>query len=250
MRTKTLALAGLTAVLLTACSGGDGDAAAGSSASASSSASSSSGSSGSAGANGEAGKTGTQVADDAATAVEKAGSLHATGTASDAGTQQQVDLQLQGDDVAGSITTGGVRLDLIGTGGQLYAKAPAAFWTASGAPEAAAAQLDGVWVTVPSGAADQLGEFSLKGLVAELRAPTGTTIADEVGTDTIAGQDVVVVEQSDGSTVAVAATGTPYPLREVETGDSAGTVMYSGFGEKQPIAAPPSPVDLSQVAGG
>ena len=57
-------------------------------------------------------------------------------------------------------------------------------------------------------------------LAEQLRHPTGATIEDAVSSGTLNGQKVVVVTQTDGSVLDVAATGTPYPLRTVDKGNN------------------------------
>jgi hypothetical protein len=225
MRISALAVAGLTAVLLAACGGGDSG-------------------------NGEAAKKGPQVAADAANALEQAGAAHLTGTVTEQGRSGAVDLHLQGPDVSGSITLGGQQVDLVSTGGKIYAKAPAAFWSSFGAPESIAGQLDGQWVIVPGEAASSFGTFTLKGLADSLRKPTGATIKDAVTTAPVDGQLAVVVTQSDGSTLDVAATGAPYPLKATDKGgDSPGTLTFSDFGKKTAITAPSGALDLSNLGG-
>jgi hypothetical protein len=225
MRLRALAVTGLTAVLLTACGGGDSG-------------------------NGEAGKKGPQVAADAADALERAGAAHLTGTVTEQGQTGDVDLRLQGGDVAGSITLAGQEVQLTGVGGKVYAQAPAAFWSSFGAPAAIAGQLDGRWVVVPEQAASSFDTFTLKGLADSLRSPKDGAIKDPVTTDQLGGKPVVVVTRSDGSTLDVAATGAPYPLRATDKGGtSPGTLSFSDFGTKTTITAPPDPLDLSQLGG-
>ena len=226
-RLQTLAVAGLTAVLVTACGGGDSG-------------------------NGEAAKKGTQVATDAGNALEQSGAAHLKGSVTEQGQTGDVDLQLQGADVSGNLTLGGQKVQLVSTGGKIYAQAPAAFWSSFGAPESISSQLDGKWVIVPQEAASSFDTFTLKGLAESLRKPTGgTTINDPVSTATVDGQKVVVVTQSDGSTLDVASTGQPYPLKaENKGGDSPGTLTFSDFGKKTTITAPSGALDLTQLAGG
>jgi hypothetical protein len=223
MRTRPLAALGLAAVLLTACGGSDD--------------------------NGESAKKGPQVSADAASALEKAGAVHLTGSGSLDGQQTTVDLHLQGQDATGTIGQGSEQLKIVETGGKLYAQAPSGFWSKAGVPESAAGALAGKWVIVPSQAAGQLMPFSLKSLADQLRHPTGATIRDDVHTSTLHGTKVVVVTQTDGSTLDVAATGTPYPLRTVDKGSNAGTVDASDFGKKVTITAPSGALDLSQLSG-
>jgi hypothetical protein len=227
MRIRPLAVAGLAAVLLTACGGGGGS------------------------GNGEAAKKGPQVATDAADALEQSGAAHLTGSITEQGQSGDVDLHLQGADVSGSITLGGHQVQLISTGGSIYARAPAAFWSTFGAPESVAGHLDGQWVVVPAQAASSFGTFTLTGLADELRKPSGGSYEDAVGADALHGQKVVVVTQTDGSTLDVAATGPPYPLTAENKGsDSPGTLHLGDFGEKTTITAPANALDLSQLAGG
>ena len=230
MRARPRAVAGLTAVLLSACSGGGG---------------------GGDGGNAEAAKKGPQVAADAAAALERSGAAHLTGTVSEQGQTGDVDLHLQGADASGTITIAGQKVQLVSAGGTAYAKAPAAFWSSFGAPEAISSKLDDHWVVVPQQAAGSLGTFTLKGLADELRRPSNGTWKDPVGTATVAGQKALVVTESDGSTLDVAATGTPYPLKaDTKGGESPGTLTFSDFGTRTTITAPAGALDLTQLGGG
>jgi hypothetical protein len=225
MRIRQLAAVALAAAVLTACGGSDD--------------------------NGEGAKKGPRVASDAASALEKADAVHITGGGTSNGVTSTVDLRLQGPDATGSITQGGQKLQLVSVGGKVYVEAPSAFWAQSGVPQATAGALDGKWVIVPDSAAASVLPVTLKGLADELRKPTsGATINDAVHTGTLNGKKVVVVTQSDGSTLDVAATGSPYPLRTVDKGTNPGTVTASDFGKKTTITAPSGALDLSQVAGG
>jgi hypothetical protein len=239
MRIKILAVAGLAAVLLTACGGGDGD-----SGSTSAAGSSSAGSSAAAKDNGLAGKTGPEVSKAAADALDAAGSVHVKGDLTESGTQGSIDMQLQGDDSAGTISMQGQTVQLISTGGKVYAQAPAGFWAANGVPAEAVGQLDGKWVVLPDSVGGELDTLSLKALTEELRNPGDSTIEDAVTTGEVGGQAVVVVTQENGSTLSVAATGDAYPVQIADKGAAPSTLTLSDFGTKQTIAAPPSPLDL------
>lgn len=240
MRIKTLALAGLAAVLLTACGGGDDEASSSGSGSSSSSSSASS-------ASGLADKSGPEVAKAAADALEGVDAVHVKGDGTSDGQQLALDLQVQGEDLSGTISNAGQTLQIIHTGGQTYAQAPAEFWSSQGVPAEAVGQLAGKWVTLPAEVGDSLSGISLQDLVSELRNPTDGAYQDDVTTDTRDGKKVVVLKQAGGSTLQVAAEGEPYPLYSETKGDEPGTLTFSGFGEKQAIAAPPSPLDLSQA---
>ena len=224
MRTRPLAVLGLAALLLTACGGSDG--------------------------NGESAKKGPQVAADAADALQKAGAVHLTGNGKQDGKPVTADVRLQGSDATGTIDEGGDRLKIVATGGKVYVQASSGFWSQSGVPASVAGALAGKWVIVPSEAAGQVLPFSLKSLTEDLRHPSGAAIKDAVHTSTLHGKKVVVVTQTDGSTLDVAATGTPYPLRTVDKGSDAGTFDASDFGKKVTITAPSGALDLSQLMTG
>ncbi|MGY2127985.1 hypothetical protein [Blastococcus sp. SYSU DS0617] len=195
------------------------------------------------------GKTGSEVAEMAADALEESGAVRMSGTMTTDGEEGEVDLQLQGDDAAGSISIGGVEIELISVGGDVYMKAAPEFWASFGMPEEAAAEFEGQWVAVPGDAAADFAEFSLAGIADELRSPDGE-IQDETRTDELDGEDVVIVEQEDGSSLTVADDDPPYPLQMSGGGDSEGTVTFSDHGEEQDISAPDDVMDLESVLGG
>ena len=66
------------------------------------------------------GKTGPEVAAAAADALEEAGSVQVSGTIEQDGEEGEVDLFLQGEDATGTLTMGGVAVELLSVGGQVY----------------------------------------------------------------------------------------------------------------------------------
>jgi hypothetical protein len=195
------------------------------------------------------GKTGPQVADAAADALEKAGAVRVAGDIEQSGAKGSVDLHLQGNDVTGTITMSGAELQLLIVDGTVYVQGTPDFWTSSGLPEEAAAMFDGRWVVVPDEGASQFEEFSLAGIVDSLRNPE-SNVKKKVTSDEVDGKDVVVVEQENGSTLSVADDEPAYPLSLTRDGDSAGTLIFSRFGDKEDITAPDDAMDLSELAGG
>ncbi len=234
-RVATQLTAGLAAaVLLTGCGGSDesSEDAAASSAASSSSASE---------------ETGAEVAADAADALEEAGAAHVTGTIGTGAEEQAIDLYLQGEDATGSITVAGQEVQLLTVGGVSYFQGPADFWLSSGVPQEAVDQLVGVWVVVPATEAAAFQQLTLTGLAQELRSPTDGAVEDEVTTEELDGEEVLVVTQADGSSLYVAADDPRYPLQIVNSGDDAGTLTFDGFGEEQEITAPADALDLSEL---
>jgi len=219
MRIPQLTVAAVAALLLTACGGSPLD-----------------------------GKTGPEVADAAADALEEAGSVQVSGSIEQDGEEGEVDLFLQGEDATGTLTMGGVDIELLSVGGKVYLQAPPEFWSGSGLPEEFAAQFDGQWVVVPAEGASEFEDFSLQGFIDELRNPE-SSVKDDVTTGEVDGKDVVVVEQEDGSTLSVADDDDAYPLEISNKGDNPGTLTFSRFGEEEDITAPDDALDLNELAG-
>jgi len=241
---RTLALAGLTTLLLAACgstSGTSPQAAAGSSVGTGSAAPTTPA------GNGEAVRTGSQVASDAADALVRSGAVHLVGTGSSDGRPLSMDLHLQGADVTGTVTMAGQPVELTSTGGRTYVKASATLWKTQQVPASAARRLDSRWVLVPAEAGGPFDAFTLSTLADQLRRPDSTTWQPEVGKASYQGRDVVVLTESDGSTTQVAATGEPYPLQATDKGSDPGSMTMTDFGVRVPIAAPPSALDLSTL---
>jgi hypothetical protein len=201
--------------------------------------------------NGESKKTGPVVANDAADALQQTGAVHVKGTEKSDGKPGTVDLQLQGQDVSGSVTVDSQAVSVIALGATTYFKAPASFWSAQKIPAQATALLADKWVKIPASQSGGLtNDLSLSTIVNEIRKPTNGTITPAVKTGTFAGQPTVVVSQTDGSTLDVAATGQPLPLHLVDTGTNGDDVTLTEFGVRQAITAPPGALDLTKLAGG
>ena len=228
--------AGLAALLLAGCGSSDEAPAAAAASSAPSSSAAPSTES----------RTGPQVAVAAADALEEAGSAHVSGTVGTGAEAETVDLQLQGEDVSGTIDLGGMQVQLLTVGGVSYFQAAADFWVNSGAPAEAAAELAGKWVVVPEEQAADVGELTLSGLADELRAPSDGAIEDAVTTEQLDGKDVLVLTQADGSKLYVAADDPQYPLKTVSGDAEPETMTIDRFGEKTTITAPADALDLSQ----
>jgi hypothetical protein len=196
------------------------------------------------------GKTGPQVADAAADALEAAGAFHVSGTVTSDGQSGDVDLQVQEEGMTGTLTLGGFDLQLLGVDGHVYLQAPREFWASFGIPDGSQAMFDNRWVIVPDEAAAGFEEFSLAGFTEEIRNPSDGEIKDAVTSDERDGEDVVVAEQDNGSTITVLDDDPSYPVELTSKGDSTGTVTFSRFGEKDDIVAPTDALDLAELAGG
>ncbi|MGY1770100.1 hypothetical protein [Blastococcus sp. SYSU D00813] len=243
MHVRAAALAGLTALLLTAC-GGD-DSGGGPATSTPDAAASSSDAARSA-----ADLSGPEVAAAAADALERAGAVRLQGSMTIEPGQAEVDLRLQGADVAGTFTFDGQVVQIVALDGAVYMQAPEEFWAAQGAPAVMAARLGGVWVMSPAEEGSGFDEFSVAALAQELRAPSdGVTVAEDVVATSLDGEPVWEIRDSEGAVMHVAAEGDPLLLQMTRTGAEAGVVRFSEFGESTLITPPADYVDLSELAG-
>ena len=203
------------------------------------------GSSSGSGSKAEEEKSPTQVFADAKSALFNAGAVHVAGTLSSQGTSDQLDLQLQDEDTAGSLTEAGQKVQIVKTGGSLYLNAPAAFWTKTLGAKGAA--LGGRWITVSAAQAGDVSQLTLQGIAASLDA-ADSPLTEKTARTSLDGQQAIVVSQKDGSQLFVADSTTPVPLRAVNHGSSQGTITFTDYGKRQTITAPQGAVTPQQAA--
>ncbi|RBY76541.1 hypothetical protein DQ239_13410 [Blastococcus sp. TF02-09] len=187
------------------------------------------------------GKNGPEVAELAADALEEAGSVHLKGTLSQDGEEAEIDMQLQGDNAAGSITVQDMEIELINIGGDVYAKATPDFLASYGVTAEDAEQYDGQWVAFPADGSSGFEEFNLTQTVEQLR---GDDAEDGTDKDELDGDDVVVVTLEDGTELSVRDDDPPYPL---ELADDEGTFTFTEHGEDEDISAPEDVIELEQI---
>ena len=194
------------------------------------------------------GRTGGEVAAAAADALEKAGAVRIAGTMTQEGQEVEFDLQVQGEDAAGTLTFAGSAVELISVDGDIFMQAPTDFWASFGMPEEVLGEFDGTWVLMPPEAAAEFETFTLAGFADSLREPDGA-IEEETRAEERDGEPVRIVEQEDGSTLTVADGDPAYPLEMEGGGDSEGTVTFTDHGKKEDISAPEGALDLDELAG-
>lgn len=194
------------------------------------------------------GKTGSEVAELAADALVEAGSVRVSGMMVTDGQEGEIDLRLEGDDAAGTITMDGLEIELITVDGAAYLRGTPDLLEMLGLPAEAAAQIDGQWIEIPAAEAEDFSDFSLEGIADELRSPDD--VKEETRTDELDGEDVVIVEQEDGKSLVVADDDPAYPLEMRGGGDSEGTLTFRDHGEAQDISAPEDIADLEALFGG
>jgi hypothetical protein len=201
--------------------------------------------------NGESRKAGPEVAADAAAALLHAGAATVEGHLTVDGTDQDVTFNLQGADMTGTVLTRGQAVQVVVWHDDTYAKGPASFWRSAGVPGDAAARLAGHWVRHAGTAVRRLTPISLIWVADVVRDPSEAVEHDvhlgRAGSGRLTGTPVAVVTLADGSTIQVAAAGTPYPLVIENPGGHDGELSLSAFEEGATVVPPASAVDLASA---
>ncbi|WP_326557550.1 hypothetical protein [Micromonospora sp. NBC_01796] len=200
--------------------------------------------------NGVAALTADEIRTKAVAAAEKAGSFQVKGESESDGDTLAVDLTFNGEDLVGSIGTGGSTIHLLRVAGQPYFKANAQFWTENGGPQgpAIAPLLGDRWVKIKPDD-PTLGEVFKTARISELIKPDGAVTKGEIKTID-AGPAIALIDGSD-QILYVATTGEPYPLLLGSAG-STSQVVFSGYGSTFEIKAPAASevIDFDKITAG
>lgn len=200
--------------------------------------------------NGVASKPAAQILAAAKDAFGSAKSVRLQGTVTQSGSTYTVDIVLGPGRGKGTMTgpiAGHERasVDFVQLGSKVYIRSSTLWRQVGGA--AAAELLDNRWVAAT---AKEMGgaPFSLESFLRNLGPITGP--ASKGAATTINGQPTIPVTSGD-STVYVATTGTPYPLRVVPSSGKAGSggVNFLDYNAPLHITAPPNAIDLSKLQG-
>jgi hypothetical protein len=152
---------------------------------------------------------------------------------------------------SGTIESGGTRLEIVDTGHRVYVQVTKGFLKVSGAPASVCQHACGKFVAVSASMANSIGgDFTMSKLLGSVRQALPSYV--KTGTTTIGGQQALILHGSDGSTLYVAATGTPYPLRAIAPKlHNAGALNFSQWNAVPVISAPPASqvISFSQLAG-
>jgi hypothetical protein len=201
--------------------------------------------------NGEASKSAAQVLADTEAAVTSASSLHVAGNGFSGKQPIEVDLSVGTKAAKGSISLGGLGLDLIRVNDTIYIRGSDAFYKHF-AGVAAAQLLHDKWLKVPA-SNDQLAPlsgFTNTGAFFKQVASTHGKLANQ-GLTTYRGQQVVAIhDATKNATLYVAATGKPYPVAVVTTrGGNRGTLTFSDWDQSFSVSPPKGAIDASQLGG-
>lgn len=220
-------------VLLAACGSGEGPSSSGS------------------GGNGEAAKAPAQIVKDAQAATGGAKSVHITGKVNSGGQDVQLDVVADHGRGGGTITLNGLSFQTILDGKTVYLKADRAAWTKE-ANASVASLLADKWLKTTTDNQD-FAEFATLLDVSQLVSnftPTGTLNKGKV--TSIDGVPAVPVAESgsDGGTMYVENTGTPYIVAIAGPTSGSGQINFTQYNAAKIPAAPQGAIDLSQLEGG
>jgi hypothetical protein len=202
--------------------------------------------------NGEASKPAARVLADAEAAATSASSAHISGNITSSGTPITVDLTTaRGKGGKGSMSTNGLKFDLVRIGDTVYVRGTDAFYKHF-AGAAVAQLLHNKWLkgSATRGRLKSLAELTnLRSLFARINADPGKIVND--GTVTYKGQQVVALRSlGDGSKLYVVATGKPYPVAIVGNKEGqSGAVAFDDWNKSVSLSAPSDALDISQFGG-
>lgn len=185
-------------------------------------------------------------------AMSSASSVHMTGKLRSNGSAVSLDVALiRSGAFSGVIESGGTRLNIVDTGKRVYIKVTSAFLKLAHAPAAVCRQACGKYVAAPASEGKTItGDFSMSKLLGNVSGALPSYVKGS--TTTIGGRPALTLHGSDGSTLYVAATGTPYPLRAIAPkATNAGQLDFSQWNAVPPIAPPPpgQVISLGQLVG-
>jgi len=202
--------------------------------------------------NGEAQKTAQQVITDATNAAVAATGVHVSGSIVSSGTPLTLDIRIvKGVGGSGDVSEQGLAFSLIRVGDKAYIKGSDAFYKKF-AGAAVATLLHDKWL---EGSATTGSLASLTALTDISKLFNGIlgshgTLTNE-GATTYKGQKVVALKDtSNGATLYVAATGTPYPVAMVSpSAAKQGSMTFGDWNKTVSIKAPKGAVNIGSVGG-
>jgi hypothetical protein len=204
---------------------------------------------GSSGGNGIASKTPAQILAAAKTAADSAASVHIAGSIVNERKPLSIDLELRRERGGrGRIALEGLSIDLIRVERIVYINGSAAFYRRVAGP-AAARLLQGKWLKAPASS----GNFASLASLTDLNKLTDTTLVSHGTlargpTGTLDGQKVVAVNDvSEGGTLYVATSGSPYPVEIVKHGGSGGRITFDRWNKPVEVVAPTNAVNINAL---
>ena len=201
--------------------------------------------------NGEAGKPPAQIVADAKDAAVSAKGVHVKGAITDAGTNLTLDLTIvRGAGGKGTMSESGLRFEIVRIGDTAYIRGSDAFLRKF-AGTTAAALLKGKWLKGSATAGSLAALAPLTDIDRLFNGALGSHgVLKKTGETEYKGQKVVAVKDTtNGGTLYVASSGTPYPVA-IDGGKGKGAIAFDSWDETATIAAPKGAIDLSMLGKG
>jgi hypothetical protein len=201
--------------------------------------------------NGEAGKSAEQVVTDAKQAALAAKAVHVSGSITDAGRPLTLDLTIVKDKGGkGTMAQSGLEFEIVRVGDTAYIRGSDAFLRRYAGP-AAAQLLHGKWLKGSATSGNLAALAPLTDITRLFNGALGShgKLRNKVETE-YNGEKVVAIEDTtQGGTLYVAWSGTPYPVAIVG-GKSKGAIAFDRWDESASISAPKGAIDMSALGKG
>jgi hypothetical protein len=197
--------------------------------------------------NGEAKKTAAQVVTDAKNAALAATIVHVSGQGTDNGAPLKIDLWIGNGKGKGHLEENGLAFDVVRVGDTAYIKGGAAFLTKL-AGAGSAALLHDKWLKAPATTGRLAALASLTDKQEFFRGVLGQhgKVENKGETDYKGQKAVEIRDTTQGGSLFVAATGTPYPVA-LAGGKQQGDILFSDWNSSETIEAPKGAIDLSSL---
>jgi hypothetical protein len=187
-------------------------------------------------------KTPAQVLAAVVSATSAATSYQITGTGNFVDGVRSLDFKVARSNLNGSFVLAGSTVDVMQIAGNVFIKAPAAYYLYEGETAARAAILDNAWVEATAGSKVANDFSSLSGFfdISSDLSSAGTVTSG--GTGNVDGQSVVILKVADGTSVDIATSGPAYPVQVSTTGSSAAMYNLSDWNGIAGFTPPPNPI--------
>lgn len=205
---------------------------------------------GSSSSNGEATKAAAVVFSDAQRAALGAASVHVAGALNDGGHPLSLDLVLEHLKGKGMMSESGLSFQIVRIGNTAYIKGSDAFLKQFAG--AAAAQLfHDKWLKGSIVTGNLRSLAPLTDITKLFKGALGShgKLVNEGEADFQGQKAVAIKDSSDGSTLYVAASGTPYPLGAKQSGSAKSSVTFDHWNDTVSIVAPKGAVDIGKLGG-
>jgi hypothetical protein len=187
-----------------------------------------------------------EILERAKTALGDAKSVRIKGSATEAGDKMELDFKISGEDLGATISGGGLTMEIIKIGTDVYMKADSLWETLLGGQPQILNLIKGKYLKIPA-TDERFKQFTQITDPNELLKPEGNLSKGQ--TKTINGKPAIgLVDDKDKSTLYISTVDEPLPLR-VE--DESGNGLDFTYDETVTVTAPPAAevVDASTLPG-